>query len=112
MVYIHTGGASCDLATLLHAVDLALSIGIGLAHHVVVIVRLASCADEERGREQGSRTGADFLDLGNVVRERGGVDEDVLVESGNLGQREVGGKRVSGFISPGLPGRHVVWCCA
>lgn len=44
---VHAGGASGDLATLLQAVKLSLSVGLGLAHHVVVIVCLASCADEE-----------------------------------------------------------------
>jgi hypothetical protein len=48
---IHASGASSDLAALLQAIELSLSIGIGLAHHVVVIERLASCTDKERGRE-------------------------------------------------------------
>lgn len=50
---VHTGGASGDLAALLQAVDLSPAIGIGLAHHKVVIVGLAAGADEERGGEQG-----------------------------------------------------------
>ena len=65
---IHAGSASGNFAALLQAVQLALAIGLGLAHHVVVIVCLAACADEEGSGEQRCRTGADFLDLGNVVR--------------------------------------------
>ena len=66
-INIHAGSASGNLAALLQAVKLSLSIGLGLAHHVVVIVCLASCANEERGREQRSGTGTDFLDLWDVV---------------------------------------------
>lgn len=44
-----TGSASCDLTTLLQAIDLARAVGVGLAHHVVVIEGLASCTDEEGG---------------------------------------------------------------
>lgn len=81
-MYVHACSASCDFATLLQAVQLALAIGVGLAHHVVVIVRLASCADEERGAEKGCGTGTNLGNLGDVVRERCCVDEDVLVEPG------------------------------
>lgn len=78
----HAGGASCDLATLLQAVDFTLAIGVGLALHVIIVVRPASCADEEGGGKKRSGRGTDLLDLGNVVWKRSCVDEDGLVESG------------------------------
>jgi hypothetical protein len=79
---IHARCASCDLATLLHALQLAAAVGLRFAHHVVIVVGLASCANEERGAEKRSRAGSEFLDLGDVIRQRGGVDEDLLRESG------------------------------
>lgn len=100
---IHAGSASGDFAALLQAVKLSLSIGLGLAHHVVVIVGLASCADKERGREEGSGTGTDFLDLGNVVGQRCGVDQRVLVESARVSGLNRGRRIESG---PWLTGRH------
>lgn len=56
-----------DLAAFLHALQLSPAVCLGLAHHVVVIVGLASCANEEGGAEQGRRTGAELFDLGDVV---------------------------------------------
>lgn len=83
---LHAGSASGDLPAFLHAVELAGAVGLGLAHHVVVIVRLAPGADEERSGQKRSGTGANFLDLGDVVGQRGGVDQHLLVESA---EREV-----------------------
>ena len=54
-----------------------------LALHVVIVVVAASSADEERRREKRSRAGTNLLDGGNVLRERRGVDEDLLLESAN-----------------------------
>lgn len=71
---LHAGGASGNLPALLHAVQLAGAVGLGLAEHVVVIVGLASRADEEGGGQKRGGAGADLLDLGDVVGQRGGVD--------------------------------------
>lgn len=79
---VHAGGASRNLAALLHAVQLTAAVGLGLAHHVVVIVGLAAGADEKGGTEEGRRAGSQLLDLGDVVGERGGVVEGLLRESG------------------------------
>jgi len=49
--------------------------------HVVIVVVFAPGANEERGREKRRRAGTELLDLGDRVRQRGGVDEDVLVEA-------------------------------
>lgn len=99
-----------------------------LALHVVVIVVAASGADEERRREERSRAGANLLDGGDVVGERRGVDEDLLVESANssafsaqargdaaqapvaIGQWRLraAGKNQENVL--GSSGRHVVEC--
>lgn len=79
---IHASSTSGDFATLLHAVKLAAATRLGLAHHVVIIVVFASRSDEERGTEERRRTGSELLDLGDVVGQRGGVDEGLLVEPG------------------------------
>lgn len=55
-----------------------------LALHVVIVVVAASSADEEGRGEKGSRAGTNLLDGGNVLGERRGVDEDLLLESANL----------------------------
>lgn len=78
---LHACGTSCDLSTFLHALQLAPAVRLGLAHHVVIVVGLAPCADEIGGTEEGRRAGSDLLDLGDVVGKRGGVDERLLVES-------------------------------
>lgn len=78
---IHAPGASRDPPALLQALKLAPAGVLGLALHIVVIVVFAARADEERGRQQGGRGGSDLLDLGDRVRQRGGVVEDVLVEA-------------------------------
>jgi len=78
---LHAGGTAGDLAALLHAVELAAAIGLGLAHHVVIVVGLAAGADEEGGAEEGRRAGSELLDLGDVGGQRGRVDEGLLVES-------------------------------
>ena len=51
------------------------------ADHVVIVVRPASRTNEERSRKEGSGRGADLGDFGDGVGERGGVEEDRLVES-------------------------------
>lgn len=77
----YAGSASCDLATLLQAVDFTGAICVGLALHVIIVVRLASCANEEGGGKKRSGRGTDLLDLGNVLGKGSCVDEDGLVES-------------------------------
>lgn len=65
--YVHASRTPGDLAAFLHAVKLSPAVGLGLAHHVVIVVGLASRADEERGTQEGRRTGSELLDLGDVV---------------------------------------------
>lgn len=78
----HARSASGDLAAFLHAVELAAAAGLVSAHHIVIIVVLAAGPDEKGGAHQRSGARADLLDFGDVVGERGRVDEDLLVESG------------------------------
>jgi len=79
---VHASSTSGDFATLLHAVKLAAAARLGLAHHVVVVVVLASRSNEVGGTEEGRRAGSKLLDLGDVIGQRGGVDEGFLVEPG------------------------------
>lgn len=65
--HVHTPGASGNPPTLLHALKLAAARVLGLALHVVVIVVLASRANEEGSREERSRAGTDLLDLRDRV---------------------------------------------
>ena len=83
--YVHAGCASCDLATLPQAVQLSPTVRLGLALHVVIVVRLAAGSNEEACAHKRCGRSANFLDLGNGVRERSGVHEDLLVESGQKG---------------------------
>lgn len=78
---IHARRAPRHLAAFLHTIQLAPAAGLGLAHHVVIVVGLAPGADEEGGAEEGRRAGAELFDLGDVVGKRGGVDEVLVVES-------------------------------
>lgn len=103
---VHACSASCDFATLLQAIDFALSIGIGLAHHVVVIVRLASGANEEGCGQKRSRGSTNLRDLGNVLGEGSCVDEDLLVESVDILSEHIQYTALRKSI-PGLPGRHL-----
>lgn len=57
---------------------------VRLAHHEIVIVRLAPCADEIRCAKQGSGGGADLGDFGNVFGQRGRVDQGRLIEPGQV----------------------------
>lgn len=66
-VFLHASRTSGDFATFFHALKLSPTIRLGLAHHVVVIVGLASRTDEEGSTEKGRRTGSELLDLGDVV---------------------------------------------
>lgn len=52
-----------------------------LAHHVIIIERLATVTDEEGGTEEWGGGGADFFDGGDGWGEGGCVNEDLLVES-------------------------------
>lgn len=78
---LHARRTPGDLATLFHALKLSSAVRLGLAHHVVIVVGLASRADEEGGAKEGCRTGSELLDLGDVVGQRSGVDEGLLVEA-------------------------------
>lgn len=78
----HAGSTSRDLPSLLQTLGLALAVGLVFAVHEVIVVGFAAGADEEGGGEQGSGGGADFRDLGDIVWEGSGVDEDLLVEAG------------------------------
>ena len=78
---VHAGRAPRHPPPLLQALDLAAAAGLRLALHVVIVVVAAPRADEEGGGEERGRGRADLLDRGDRVRERGGVDEDVLVET-------------------------------
>lgn len=80
---IHACRTPGHLAALLHAVQLAAAVGLGLAHHVVIVVGLAARTDEVRGGKQRCRAGAELFDFGDVVGQRGGVDEGLLVEPGH-----------------------------
>lgn len=88
MLYVHARGAASDSASLLEAVHLSMAGLLGLALHVVIVVLAASGADEEGGGQQGSRASTDFLDGRDILWERSGVDEDLLVESVYLGKKE------------------------
>jgi hypothetical protein len=103
---IHASRTPGDLAALLHAVELAAAVGLGLAHHVVIIVVLASRANKERSAEEGRRTGSELFDLGDVVGQRGCVDEGLLVEPGAQLAGGAGGG-VGRAKVPGLTRRHV-----
>ncbi len=72
-----------------------------LAHHVIVIERLAPRADEEGRAEQRRRAGADFGDGRDRGREGGRVQEDFLVESV--------GRGLEGFRRDGRRGRGGTW---
>lgn len=102
---VHARGATSDLATLLHALKLSPAVRLSLAHHVVVIVSLASCADKERSAQKGSGGGAELLDLGDVIGQRSGVDEGLRLETGGqLAQTSPIHKLFT--CIPGLASRH------
>lgn len=65
--FLHACRTSGHLAALLHALKLSPAVGLGLAHHVVIVVGLAPRADEKGSAEEGRRTGSELLDLGDVV---------------------------------------------
>ncbi|KAL8640971.1 MAG: hypothetical protein Q9228_002175 [Teloschistes exilis] len=67
---------------LLHTLKFAPPMRLCLAHHIVVIVVLASCTDEEGSAHQRGGAGTDLLDLGDGVWEWGGIDEDGLIKAG------------------------------
>jgi len=79
-MYVHAGCASCDLATLPQAIQLSPSIRLGLALHVVIVVGLAAGSNEEARAHKRRGRSSNLLDLGNGIRERSGVHEDLLVE--------------------------------
>ena len=82
MVDVHTPGAPGHPPAFLQAVELALAGVLGLALHEVIVVLAASGADKKGGREERRRADSELLYLGDRVRKRGGVVEDLLVETG------------------------------
>jgi len=76
----HARSTTCDLPSLLQAIQLTPAIRLGFALHEVVIVRLAACTDKEGSAHEGGGAGADLWDFWDVIGERGGVDEDMLIE--------------------------------
>jgi len=78
---VHAGGTSSDLPPFLHAFQFTPAVRLGLAHHVIIIVGLASCPNEEGGTEERRRACSNLLDLRDVIRKRGGINEGLLVES-------------------------------
>ena len=82
--------------------------GFGLALHEVIVVGFASCTDKVCGAHQRRRAGADLLDWWYGVWERGGVDEDFLVEA-VVGRMIRGGRQCRNLNSShlhGLARRH------
>jgi hypothetical protein len=65
--FIHASRTSGDFAAFLHTLKLASATTLRLAHHVVIVVVLATRPNEERGTEQRRRTGSELFDLGDVV---------------------------------------------
>ena len=102
----HASSASCDLAPFPHTVHLSCAVRLGLAEHVVVIVRFASCADEEGGAEQGCRRCSDLWDFRYAGWERCGVDEDLLVETVVLSAKQSITGSLFQVRIPWLPRRH------
>lgn len=78
---VHASGTARDLATLLQAIELPAAIALVLALHKVIVVGLAALADKVGGTEKGCGSGAELLDLRDVVRHGRGVHEDFLVET-------------------------------
>ena len=81
MVDVHTPGAPGHPPAFLQAVELALAGVVGLALHEVIVVLAASGTDEEGRREERRGADSELLDLRDRVRKRGGVVEDLLVET-------------------------------
>ena len=77
---VHARSAASNLPSLPQALEFALSFGLGLALHVVIIVGSAAVADEVGRAHQWRGTSSDLIDLGDVVGEGSGVDEVALVE--------------------------------
>ena len=77
----HSGRASRNLASFLHAIEFPTAMCVSLAFHVIIIEFSTSCPNEKRGAHQRRRRAANFADFGNVVWERGGVNKDMLIES-------------------------------
>ena len=81
-VYSHAGRAPRHLAPLAQASVLARAVRLLLALHEVVIVRPAPRADEVGRAQQRCRGRAQLVDLGDAGRQRRGVDERRVRESG------------------------------
>lgn len=79
---VHAGGASGHLAALLHALELSAAVCLSLAHHIIVIVGLASRTNKVGRAQKRGGTGTQLGHLGDVIRERGGIDESLLIEPG------------------------------
>ena len=79
-VDIHARSAASDLPSLPQALDFSLSVGLGLALHVVIVVGSAAVTDKVGRAHQWRGTSSDLIDLRDVVWEGSGVDEIALVE--------------------------------
>lgn len=77
----HTSRASRNLPSLLQAINFPRPMSFGLTDHIVIVVRLASGADEKRGTEERGGAGPDLLHFGDRVGEGCGVDENLLIKS-------------------------------
>lgn len=88
----HTSRTSRNLASFLHAIEFPTAMCVSLAFHVIIIEFSTPCPDEIRGAHQWRRRAANFADFGNVVRERGWVDQDMLIESAIYQRREPNGE--------------------
>ena len=82
--YPHAGRTPSNFPAFLHTFELPPPVRFLLAHHVVVIICLAPCSDEEGSAHQRCGARADLFDLRNGFGEGGGVDEHRLVESSIL----------------------------
>lgn len=80
--HLHRSSTSSNPPSFLKTIQLSLAIAIRLALHKVVIVILASRTDEKRRAKQRRRGGTKLWDRWDRFWERGGVDEDLLGESG------------------------------
>lgn len=95
---IHTSRTTRNLPPLLQTIQLTAAIRLGLTLHIIIIESAAAVADKERSAHQRRRGSSDLIHLGDVIGHRGGVDEDMLVESGAR-KSQLLGNGVNGFAA-------------
>lgn len=81
-LYAHAPRTSRHPPAFLQTLDFALARVLGLALHEIIVIVLASRADEEGRGHQRSRACAQLLDLGNRIWQWGRIDQLLLVEPG------------------------------